>query len=72
MLLYLLPVLIFVIVAIILYSLTEKKEENEISGILIKNILPASLISILVFIIIKFKDSSAFNDERMMMGGYFD
>lgn len=72
MLLYLLPVLIFVIVAVILYSLTEKKEESEISDILIKNILPASLISFLVFIIIKFKDSSAFNDERMMMGGYFD
>ena len=72
MLLYLLPVLVFVIIAVILYSLTEKKEDHSISDTLIKNILPASLISILVFVIIKFKDSSAFNDERMMMGGYFD
>jgi hypothetical protein len=72
MLLYLLPVLVFVIVAIVLYSLTEKKEESDIVDTFVKNILPASLISFLVFIIIKFKDSSAFHDEPMMMGGYFD
>jgi hypothetical protein len=72
MLLYLLPILVFVIISVILYSLTEKKEENDIVDTFVKNILPASLISFLVFIIIKFKDSSAFNDERMMMGGYFD
>ena len=69
-LLYLAPVLFFVITSVIMYLISEEKEKNKSSHIFLRNMLPASVLSLLVFIIIKYRNS--FSHEPMMKGNYFD
>ena len=71
-LLYGLPILIFVVVSIIMYSISAVENKNKFSTIFLRNMLPSLIIAILVFTVIKFKDSQAFNDEPMKMGNFFD
>jgi len=71
-LLYLLPLVVFVIVSLTMYCISTEEDKNTFSSIFIKNVLPASVISALVFAIIKFKDSGVFSQEPMMSGNYFD
>lgn len=69
LLLYLLPVVVFVILSLTIYNLSsEKNKENLFEKIL----LPSGIVSLLVFMVIKFKDSLLFNSEPMKTGNYFD
>jgi hypothetical protein len=54
-----------------MYGLSRDKEKNKSSNILIRNILPAIVISILVFVFMKYRET-IFNEEPMMGGNYFD
>jgi len=71
-LLYVLPLVIFVLSSIMMYIISEDPEKNNFGTILLRNVFPAALVSIMVFIILKFKDSQMFNHEPMMSGNYFD
>jgi hypothetical protein len=55
-----------------MYIISEDPEKNNFGTILLRNVFPAALVSIMVFIILKFKDSQMFNHEPMMSGNYFD
>jgi hypothetical protein len=70
-LLYILPIVCFIIVAVSMYTVSADEEKSNFSVIFTRNILPALVISALVFVIIKFKDSGAFVDEPMKTGNYF-
>ena len=41
-------------------------------NIIIRNILPGMVVGLLVFVILKYKDSQIFNSEPLMHGNYFD
>jgi hypothetical protein len=69
LLLYGFPILIFVILFLTFYNLSS--EENK-SKMLEKQILPSAIVAVIVFLIIKFKDSMMFNSEPMKSGNYFD
>ena len=68
--LYGIPVVTFFIVCLIIYiiSMKKSKEETEESLNLIK-FLPAVVVSIIAFLIIKYTDSQS---EPTMTGNYFD
>jgi hypothetical protein len=68
--LYILPIIIFVIVSGVMYMISKDPKKNDIKNIITRNVLPGLLISITVFLIIKFKDN--LNNEPMMDGNYFD
>jgi len=55
-----------------MYSISADEKKSELGTIFTRNILPAAVLSIFVFAVIKFKDSSVFNPEPMMYGNYFD
>ena len=71
-LLYVLPLVVFVVASSTMYCISTEEDKNTFSSIFIKNVLPASVVSVLVFVIIKFKDTGVFNSEPMMSGNYFD
>ena len=68
--LYILPIIIFIIVSSVMYMISKDPKKNDIKNIIMRNVLPGMLISIIVFLIIKFKDN--LNNEPMMDGNYFD
>ena len=47
-------------------------KKNKTNTIILRNILPGIVVSLLVFVIIKYKDSQMFNPEPLMYGNYFD
>jgi hypothetical protein len=65
MLAYIIPVVIFLLITLIFYK---NKDDDKINT---KAIVLAFVISISVFVIIKYKDTF-FNHEPMMSGNYFD
>ena len=71
-LMYLIPLVVFMIVSFTMYAISTEEDKNTFSSIFVKNVLPGCVVSVLVFVIIKFKDSSIFNPEPMMSGNYFD
>lgn len=66
---YIIPIIVFLSISISIYILSNSKDKNEPSNIFIRNILPAIVLSILVFYFIKYKDHV---EEPMMFGNYFD
>ena len=70
--LYILPIIIFAIVSSVMYMISKDPKKNDIKNIITRNVLPGMLISIIVFLIIKFKDANLLNNEPMMDGNYFD
>jgi hypothetical protein len=72
MLLYIIPIIIFLIVSIGMYSVSNDKNKSKPETVLVRNILPAVVVSLLVFAVIKFKDSQLFIDEPLLGGNYFD
>ena len=64
LILYGLPLLVFLIICMIMYKNNEKEEVNYI-----KILLPGIVITVLVFLIIKYKENVS---EPMMNGNYFD
>ena len=67
MLLYVIPLVIFVVLSYVLYYMNEKKK-----NVVLKNVLPSALVSVLVFLIIKYNPSITMSSEPLMGGNYFD
>jgi RsiW-degrading membrane proteinase PrsW (M82 family) len=72
MFVYLLPLFIFIVSIITLYYISTDKEKSKPNKILLRNVLPSIVISLLVFVVIKYRDSELFNPEPLMGGNYFD
>jgi hypothetical protein len=72
MLVYIVPIIVFILCSFGLYSISNDKTKSKPKTIFIRNILPASVVSLLVFLVIKFKDSHVFNNEPLMQGNFFD
>ena len=72
MILYIIPIIVFLLVSLSMYLVSNNKDKNKLDFILIRNVLPAMVISLLVFVIIKYRDSRIFNPEPLMQGNYFD
>jgi len=68
---YIIPVIVFLTISLSMYAISNSKEKNKTSNIFVRNILPAITVSILVFLIIKYRDN-LFNSEPMMSGNYFE
>ena len=68
-LLLLIPGITFLVLSILLYVISNNEDKNELSVILTQNVLPSIVVSILTFIVIKYRDN--FN-EPVMKGNYFD
>jgi len=66
---YVLSGIIFLFLVVFFYLLSSDKKKNEPSNIFLKNLLPAILTSVIVFVIIKYYQST---HEPVMMGNYFD
>jgi uncharacterized BrkB/YihY/UPF0761 family membrane protein len=64
-LIYIIPIIIFVILTFSFYYNIEPKKRNYI-----KILIPSTIVSILVFLIMKF--NTKFESEPMMFGNYFD
>ena len=71
MFLYIVPVVVFLAISLSMYNLSNNKEKNKSSNILIRNILPAIVVSVLVFVFMKYRETM-FNQEPIMGGNYFD
>ena len=54
------------------YHMSNDKNKSKPQTIIIRNILPGIVVSLLVFVIIKYKDNGIFNHEPLMSGNYFD
>ena len=67
--LYGFPIFVFIVLSIVMYSISSEENKDKI---ITKNILPSAIVSLLLFLIIKFKDSMMFNNEPMKTGNYFD
>ena len=72
MIVYLLPLFVFIISSITLYYISTDKDKSKPNKILLRNVLPAVVISLLVFVLIKYRDAELFNPEPLMGGNYFD
>jgi len=55
-----------------MYLLSNDPKKTDIDVILLRNALPGLVVGLLVYVIIKYKDSKLFNNEPLMPGGYFD
>jgi len=72
MFLYIIPIIVFLIVSVSMYLVSNDKNKSKPSVIITRNILPGIVVSLLVFAIIKFKDSQLFVNEPLLGGNYFD
>ena len=72
MFVYLIPLIVFIISCTGLYLVSNDKEKSKPKKIFIRNVMPAAIISLFVFIIIKYRDSDLFNNEPLMNVNYFD
>ncbi len=59
------------VIAFLVISITIQKIRQEEDYLKIQAILPASIVSIFIFVIIHYRES-IFNHEPMMGGNYFD
>ena len=69
-LLYIIPIVVFIILSITMYLISDDSDKNKIGTVMIRNILPSLVVAILVYIIIKFNRRPF--DEPVMKGNYFD
>ena len=72
MFIYLVPMVVFIISCTLMYLVSNDKEKSKPKKIIIRNVLPSAVISLFVFIIIKYRDSDLFNPEPLMNVNYFD
>ncbi len=72
MLLYVLPIVVFAVLSSILYFSLKESQRKGTKNILLKNILPSFTMALVVFMILKYKDSRMFVQEPMLGGNYFD
>ena len=71
-LLYLLPIVVFVISSVLLYIISTDPKKKTLKNIIVRNMLPGLVLGVTVFCVIKLKDSNMFNNEPLMTGNYFD
>ena len=69
MLVYIVPIIVFFIISLSLYFISNDKEKNK--NVLLRNVLPGVVVSVLVFVIIKYRET-LFQGEPMMGGNYFE
>jgi hypothetical protein len=55
-----------------MYFISVDEKKNKPDKIIFRNIFPGIIVGLLVFIIIKYKDSNLFNQEPLMTGNFFD
>ena len=55
-----------------MYIISNDPKKSDTDVIVLRNILPGIMISLFVFVIIKYKDSEFLNPEPLMYGNYFD
>jgi len=67
--LLLIPVLIFLVLSILLYVISNNENKNELNVIFLQNVLPSVVVSVFAFLLIKYRDNI---NEPMMKGNYFD
>ena len=72
MLVYIIPVVVFVVIAVVMYAISNDKEKNMPSNIVIRNILPAIVVSVLCFVFMSYREKIELNAEPIMTGNYFD
>ena len=72
MLAYIIPIVSFLIVSISMYYMSNDPKKKDTDVIFLRNILPGLMVALLVFVIIKYKDSEVLNPEPLMYGNYFD
>ncbi len=72
MLIYIIPILVFIFVSVGMYLVSKDKEKSKPQTVLTRNVLPGIVMALLVYVIIKFKDSDMFNPEPLMSGNYFE
>ena len=72
MLLYIVPIVVFIIISLGMYIISNDKNKSKPKTVIIRNILPGIVVSLLIFVIIKYKDSEMFNPEPLMSGNYFE
>jgi len=66
------PILVLIFVSAGMYLVSKDKEKSKPQTILTRNVLPGIVMALLVYAIIKFKDSDMFNPEPLMSGNYFE
>ncbi len=67
---YVVPIIVFVLISLGLYSISNDPKKSKAQNVLVRNVFPAVVVSVFVFVVIKYKD--AFESEPMMYGNYFD
>ena len=72
MFIYLITLLVFLSVSSFMYMISNDPKKSKTNTIILRNIFPGIVVSLLVFVIIKYKDSQMFNPEPLMYGNYFD
>jgi hypothetical protein len=72
MLKYIIPVVISIIISLFMYFISADEKKNSADKIIFRNIFPGIIVGLLVFVIIKYKDSNLFNQEQLMKGTFFD
>ena len=70
--LYCVTLAVFIFTSIFFYMLSDDKRRNEPGYVMARNMLPASVIGLLIFIIIKNKDTIFFDKPELMSGNFFD
>jgi len=55
-----------------MYYMSNDPKKKDTDVIFLRNILPGLMVALLVFVIIKYKDSEVLNPEPLMYGNYFD
>ena len=55
-----------------MYFISNDSKKDKPKNIITRNVFPGMVFGLLVFIIIKYKDSSSFTNEPVMGGNYFD
>ena len=68
----LIPILVFLFTSIFMYFISNDSKKDKPKNIITRNVFPGMVFGLLVFIIIKYKDSSSFTNEPVMGGNYFD
>ena len=69
--LYILPLVIFIIIYLAMIKLSPEEKDKTNAYLSLKNIAPAVISSVIVFLIIKYKDKFI-HSEPVMSGNYFD
>ena len=66
------PLVTAILVSITMYLISKDTKKNKPEKIVIRNVCPGIIVGLLVFVIIKYRNSSLFNQQPLMSGNFFD